>query len=95
MGDGQYIFQSPGIEQNGRRASGRCAGGRYFNSSFQNHVWCQTDRIGSYSEIEPYFPVWRNLQVKEGVLAVIEIEHDALSEGVPVIPKGTDGRSLR
>jgi hypothetical protein len=54
-----------------------------------------TDRIGSYSEIEPYFPVWRNLQIKEGVLAVIEIEHDALSEDVPVIPKGTDGRALR
>jgi hypothetical protein len=54
-----------------------------------------TDRIGSYSEIEPYFPVWRNLKVREGALAVIEIEHDALSPDVPVIPKGTDGRALR
>ncbi len=54
-----------------------------------------TDRIGSYSEIEPYFPVWRNLQVKEGVLTVLEIEHDTLSMDVPLIPKGTDGRALR
>ena len=54
-----------------------------------------TDRIGNYSEIEPYFPVWRNLQINEGVLAVIEIEHDALSKDTPLIKKGTDGRALR
>lgn len=54
-----------------------------------------TDRIGNYSEIEPYFPVWRNLQINEGVLAVIEIEHDALSKDIPLIKKGTDGRALR
>jgi hypothetical protein len=54
-----------------------------------------TDRIGNYSEIEPYFPMWRSLSVKEGVLAVIEIEHDALSTDTPPIRKGTDGRALR
>ena len=54
-----------------------------------------TDRIGNYSEIEPYFPVWRNLLINEGVLAVIEIEHDALSKDIPLIKKGTDGRALR
>jgi hypothetical protein len=54
-----------------------------------------TDRIGNYSEIEPYFPVWRNLLVKEGVLAVIEIEHDAVSTDISPIKKGTDGRALR
>ncbi|MFO7861603.1 MAG: hypothetical protein R6U41_10305 [Desulfosalsimonas sp.] len=54
-----------------------------------------TDRIGSYSEIEPYFPVWRNLVVNEGVLSVIEIEHDAQSMDVAPIGKGTDGRALR
>jgi hypothetical protein len=54
-----------------------------------------TDRIGNYAEIEPYFPVWKNLQIQEGVLAVIEIEHDALSVDVPPIRKGTDGRALR
>jgi hypothetical protein len=54
-----------------------------------------TDRIGNYSEIEPYFPVWRNLTVREGVLAVIEIEHDGVSMDIPPIRKGTDGRALR
>ena len=54
-----------------------------------------TDRIGNYSEIEPYFPVWRNLLIKEGVLAVIEIEHDAVSIDISLIRKGTDGRALR
>jgi hypothetical protein len=54
-----------------------------------------TDRIGNYSEIEPYFPVWRNLSIEEGVIAVIEIEHDAVSLDIPAIRKGTDGRALR
>ena len=54
-----------------------------------------TDRIGSYAEIEPYFSMWQSLNVSEGVLAVIEIEHDALSIDVPHITKGTDGRALR
>lgn len=54
-----------------------------------------TDRVGSFSEIEPYFPVWRNLVVNEGVLSVIEIEHDAESMDVAPIGKGTDGRALR
>ena len=54
-----------------------------------------TDRIGNYAEIEPYFPVWKNLKIQEGVLAVIEIEHDSLSTDVPPIRKGTDGRALR
>jgi hypothetical protein len=54
-----------------------------------------TDRIGNYAEIQPYFPVWQSLNIKEGVLAVIEIEHDALSMDVPRITKGTDGRALR
>jgi hypothetical protein len=54
-----------------------------------------TDRVGNYSEIEPYFPVWRNLSVREGVLAVIEIEHDGVSIDIPPIRKGTDGRALR
>jgi hypothetical protein len=54
-----------------------------------------TDRIGNYAEIQPYFPVWQSLKIEEGVLAVIEIEHDALSLDVPHIRKGTDGRALR
>lgn len=53
-----------------------------------------TDRVGNFAEIEPYFNVWKNLQIEKGVLAVIEIEHDDISEDVPPIRKGTDGRAL-
>jgi len=54
-----------------------------------------TDRIGNFAEIEPYFPVWKNLNISSGVLGVIEIEHDDLSLDVPPIRKGTDGRALK
>lgn len=54
-----------------------------------------TDRVGNFPELEPYFPLWRALPVTEGVLAVIAIEHDAVSSAVPRIPKGTDGRALQ
>jgi len=54
-----------------------------------------TDRVGNFPEIEPYFPLWKSLRVDEGLLAVIAIEHDAVSKEVPRIPKGTDGRALR
>lgn len=50
-----------------------------------------TDRIGNFQEIAPYFPVWKNLNITEGYLAVIEIEHDDEEEASPLIPKGTDG----
>jgi len=54
-----------------------------------------TDRVGNFPELEPYFPLWRALKVEEGLLAVIAIEHDAVSHSVPRIPKGTDGRALQ
>ena len=54
-----------------------------------------TDRVGNYEEIEPYFDVWKNLKLYEGVLMVIAIEHDALSKDVPRIGKATDGRALQ
>ncbi len=55
-----------------------------------------TDRIGNFPEIQPYFPLWRSLDksINEGLLAVIAIEQDAISEDVPRIHKGTDGRAL-
>ncbi len=53
-----------------------------------------TDRVGNLTELEPYFPLWRSLKVKEGFLAVMAVEHDAVSRSVPRIPKGTDGRAL-
>jgi len=53
-----------------------------------------TDRIGNFEEIEPYFDLWKSLSIEEGVLAVIAVEHDGLQEGIPRIPKGTDGRAI-
>src|SRR3989304_6187563 len=52
-----------------------------------------TDRVGNFPELEPYFPLWKALEVEEGLLTVIAIEHDAVSQSVPRIPKGTNGRA--
>lgn len=56
-----------------------------------------TDRVGNFKELEPYFPIWRAAKdsIKEGVLRIIEIEHNGVSKDESVrIPKGTDGRAL-
>ncbi|MBF0548246.1 MAG: hypothetical protein HQM08_27665 [Candidatus Riflebacteria bacterium] len=53
-----------------------------------------TDRIGNFTELEPYLDVWKALTIGDGVLEIIVIEHDAESESVPRIKKGTDGRAL-
>ena len=53
-----------------------------------------TDRIGNFRELSPYFPLWRNLQLGRGFLQVVEVEHDGVSNEVPLIKKGTDGRAL-
>jgi hypothetical protein len=53
-----------------------------------------TDRVGNFQEIEPYLPLWKSLNIKEGYLAIIEIEHDGVSKKIKRIPKGTDGRAL-
>ena len=52
-----------------------------------------TDRVGNFSELQSYFPFWRAFGslIHEGVLMVISIEYDALSNDVPLIKKGTDG----
>ncbi|MCM8738263.1 hypothetical protein M5E06_29480 [Azospirillum sp. A1-3] len=52
-----------------------------------------TDRIGNIEEIRPYFSLWENLAVNEGVLEVVVIEQDSVSMEVPRIPKGRDGRA--
>lgn len=54
-----------------------------------------TDRIGNIGELEPYFPLWRDLTGINGALRIIVVEQDAESFDVPKIPKGTDGRALR
>ncbi len=53
-----------------------------------------TDRIGNFSELEPYLPLWSSIPCEQGVLEIVVIEHDATSWDVPRIPKGTDGRAL-
>jgi len=50
-----------------------------------------TDRVGNFQEIEPYFPVWKNLKIEYGYLCIIEIEHDSENIETPLILKGTDG----
>lgn len=53
-----------------------------------------TDRVGNFEELQPYFPLWRSLPFKDGLLGIIAVEHDGLSSQSPRIPKGTDGRAL-
>lgn len=53
-----------------------------------------TDRVGNFEELKPYFPLWRSLPFRDGLLGVIAVEHDGLSSRSPRIPKGTDGRAL-
>lgn len=53
-----------------------------------------TDRTGNFAELEPYFPMWKNLSIKKGYLGVIEIEYDQLSSNTPLIQKGKDGWAL-
>lgn len=52
-----------------------------------------TDRIGNIEELRPYFPLWKALNVTEGVLELVVIEQDGESSDVPRIPKGKDGRA--
>lgn len=54
-----------------------------------------TDRIGNIGELRPYLPLWRSIPIKEGVLRIEVVEHDAISLDAPRIPKGTDGRALQ
>ncbi len=54
-----------------------------------------TDRIGNFRELSPYFPLWKSLDIEEGLLLVIAIEHDAVSDKIQRIKKGTDGRALQ
>src|SRR5579884_1383889 len=47
-----------------------------------------TDRIGNIGELRPYFPLWRDTEIKEGALQIVVVELDAISFDVPRIPKG-------
>lgn len=56
-----------------------------------------TDRVGNFQELEPYFKLWAlfSNEISNGVLKIIEIEHDDVSDTVLPLKKGTDGRALR
>lgn len=53
-----------------------------------------TDRVGNWSELEPYLDLWKAIPCRSGVLEILVVEHDATSTKVPRIPKGTSGRAL-
>lgn len=53
-----------------------------------------TDRVGNWSELEPYLDLWKAIPCRSGVLEIMVVEHDATSTRVPRIPKGTSGRAL-
>ncbi len=72
----------------------KLSGGMLILPSPKMYPWL-TDRIGSFDEIEPYFRIYKHLDIKKGILAITEIEQDELSENVPLLKKGTDGRALR
>jgi hypothetical protein len=52
-----------------------------------------TDRIGNIQELIPYYPVWNNLAVTDGVLEIVVIEQDFEDINVEKISKGNDGNS--
>jgi len=54
-----------------------------------------TDRVGNYEELEPYFPLYSNLNIDFGHIEVIGVEHDRISESVILIPKGKDGNAKK
>jgi hypothetical protein len=73
---------------------GALTGGMLILPSPKMYPWL-TDRIGSFDEIEPYFRIYKHLDIKKGILAITVIEQDELAENVRLLKKGTDGRALR
>jgi len=53
-----------------------------------------SDRVGNFEELKPYFCLWKSITIKNGILGVYAVEHDATSTTVPKIGKGTDGRAI-
>jgi hypothetical protein len=52
-----------------------------------------TDRVGSFEELRPYFPLWERYPLRDGVLRIYGLGHDHLSTDVEHIPKKDDGRA--
>jgi hypothetical protein len=54
-----------------------------------------TDRVGNYEELSPYFSLWQKYNIDNGILYIIGIEHDDVSDDCSYrFPKGSDGRAL-
>jgi hypothetical protein len=53
-----------------------------------------TDRVGNWSELQPYLDLWKAIPYTAGILEILVVEHDDTSESVPCIPKITAGRAL-
>ena len=54
-----------------------------------------TDRVGNIAELEHYLPLWQAVDVPDGAMRFVVVEHDELDPQAPVIPKTTAGRALR
>lgn len=50
-----------------------------------------TDRIGNITELREYFPVWNAICVEEGMFRIYVVQHDELSEDVPIMGKLAGG----
>ena len=57
-----------------------------------------TDRIGNIGELSPYLSMWKGMgaSVDRGVLAIIVVEHDELTDDpeFPYLSTGLDGRAV-
>ena len=73
--------------------SGRILFGSVIVPSRSLYVYL-TDRVGNFSELQPYLPLWKSILPAVGFLNIYVIEHDGVSTDVMPIPKGTDGRAL-
>lgn len=62
------------------------------NRSFYRYL---TDRVGNFSELEPYLFLWKLLgnEVDAGVLEIV-VQHDGTGD-VPAVGKMTDGMADR
>jgi hypothetical protein len=72
----------------------KLSGGMLILPSQEMYPWL-TDRIGNFDEIEPYFPIFKHLKVKNGILSITVIEQDELSKKAPLLRKGQDGNSKK
>ena len=56
-----------------------------------------TDRIGNIGELAGYFPLWQNLPIARGLLAVTVVEHDHLTRdpGHPYLGTSITGRARK